>query len=199
MSVTAESNPSDDINSNTNNDAIPCPDINTNDTTEAQDNTNTTNIAPEPGNIEPENASPNPNNLESNISETPPPNNIQPPTVSPETTSPEISPHPATATPPTPKVRSPGLSPQDSELDKPLPLTFWLLAGGTGAPPSTSSLLRMTSERNAATREAEARAIARKQALEERRAYLAHWDEEWGPVGVKGLLAKVFRSKKRKT
>ncbi|KAI1647808.1 uncharacterized protein F4817DRAFT_365024 [Daldinia loculata] len=209
MSATAESNAGNDINSNANNNAAPNPDNNINGTSEVQDNTNTTNIDPEPGNIEPENTNPNNNNPESNTSELPLPSTIQPPTVPPEIASPEPS-DPATATAllPTPEVGisnpSPNIEPatpqpQDPELDKPLPLTYWLLTGGTGAPPSMGSFLRMTSERNAVTREAEARVIARRQALEERRAYLARWDEEWGPMGVKGLLAKVFRSKKRKT
>ncbi|KAF3061033.1 hypothetical protein GL218_03866 [Daldinia childiae] len=176
MSTTAESNASDNISSNANNNGIPSPHTNINGSTEAQDNTDTTNIDPEPSNPELENANP----PKSNTSEILPPNNLQPPTVSPDI---------APATP----------QPQNSELDKPLPLTYWLLTGGTGAPPSTGSFLRMTSERNAVTREAEARVIARQKALEERRAYLARWDEEWGPVGVKGLLARVFRGKKRKT
>ncbi|KAI0111568.1 hypothetical protein F4814DRAFT_422962, partial [Daldinia grandis] len=57
----------------------------------------------------------------------------------------------------------------------------------------------MTSERNAVAREADARVVARRQALEERRAYLARWDEEWRPGGAKGLLGKVLGRRKRKT
>ncbi|OTB19558.1 hypothetical protein K445DRAFT_18108 [Daldinia sp. EC12] len=87
---------------------------------------------------------------------------------------------------------------QDPELDKPLSLTYWLLTGGTGTPPTMKKFLRMTSERNAVTREAESRAVARRRALEERKAYLAAWDKEWGPGGVKGLLARTFGSKKQK-
>ncbi|KAI0846903.1 hypothetical protein F5Y00DRAFT_271539 [Daldinia vernicosa] len=175
MSATAKSNAGSGINSHTNNDAEPNPDININGTSEPQDNTNTTNI-------EPENTNPNNNNdPESNTSEIPLPSNIQPPT-----------------SPPATDHKSP--QPQGPELDnKPLPLIYWLLTGGTGAPPSTSNFLRMTSERNAITREAEARVVARQQALAERRAYLARWDEEWGPVGARGLRARVFGSKKRKT
>ncbi|KAI1476155.1 hypothetical protein F4774DRAFT_421028 [Daldinia eschscholtzii] len=106
--------------------------------------------------------------------------------------NPEAGPSPSLNVEPNPSQS------QDPELDKPLSLTYWLLTGGTGTPPTMRKFLRMTSERNAVTREAESRAVARRRALEERKAYLAAWDKEWGPGGVKGLLARTFGSKKQK-
>ncbi|KAI1467428.1 uncharacterized protein F4812DRAFT_471494 [Daldinia caldariorum] len=175
----------------------------------AHDNASPTSAAPEPDNTQPDGPGPSSDGAEP-APETPLESNIQPSNPPPEVADPETpEPPPAPAPtseafegPPSPPPNAEPATPQSKDpelaLDQPLPLTYWLLAGGTGPPPTTGKFLRMTSERNAVSLEAEARAAARKQAREERKAYLAAWDKEWGPGGVRGLLARAFGSKKSK-
>ncbi|KAI1807371.1 hypothetical protein F4811DRAFT_506779 [Daldinia bambusicola] len=172
---------------------------------EAHDNASPAGAGPEPNTAQPDGPEPSSDNPQPH-SVTPLESNIQPPNQPPEIANPET---PAPVPAPTSEAGRPSPSPNaepatpqpqdpEPELDEPLPLTYWLLTGGTGPPPTTGKFLRMTSERNAVTREVGARVTAREQAVEERNAYIAAWEKEWGPVGVKGLLARVFGSKKRK-
>ncbi|KAI1137977.1 hypothetical protein F5Y05DRAFT_419340 [Hypoxylon sp. FL0543] len=109
--------------------------------------------------------------------------------------SPPQRPRPAVANAAAPSA--PPATP-NPDLDKRIPLALWLVVGGTGQPPKKRNFERMVRERRAAGRAQEARAAARKQALEERKKYLADWEKEWGPVGVTGLVCKLLGSNRRK-
>ncbi|OTA80185.1 hypothetical protein M434DRAFT_38097 [Hypoxylon sp. CO27-5] len=104
------------------------------------------------------------------------------------------SPPPATSVP-HPPTSTPTPNP---DLDKCLPLTYWLLCGGIGPPPKMRNFLRMTQERNAVARAKEARAAARKQALEERKEYLENWEKEWGPIGATRLVIGLLGGNRRR-
>ncbi|KAI0829963.1 hypothetical protein F5Y06DRAFT_307969 [Hypoxylon sp. FL0890] len=96
-------------------------------------------------------------------------------------------------------VAKPAATPTPNpDLDKRVPLTYWLVCGGIGPPPKMRNFLRMASERNAVARAQKARAAARKQALEERKQYLTDWEKEWGPVGAARLVCKLLGSNRRK-
>ncbi|KAI8961739.1 hypothetical protein F5Y11DRAFT_366514 [Daldinia sp. FL1419] len=167
---------------------------------------NTANTEHGPDGVNPENAGPDGTCPEDSTSGNHQLGGIQPldqpsesanlETAEPHATTPSDPEAPASSPPsaPAPVPTTPPETPQprDPLLDKPLPRIYWFLTGGTGPPPTMRNFLRMTSQRRAATREVEARALARRQALEERRAYLARWDGEWGS-------GCGNRSKKRKS
>ncbi|KAI0151927.1 hypothetical protein F4776DRAFT_599330 [Hypoxylon sp. NC0597] len=125
-------------------------------------------------NIEPENADPK---------------NAQPGDAQHDNSTPE----PGTASVP------PSLTPTPNpDLDKRLPLTYWLLCGGTGPPPKMRNFLRMTQERNTVARAREERTAARKQALKERKQYLEDWEKEWGSAGTTGLVMNLLAGNRRR-
>ncbi|KAI1767677.1 hypothetical protein GGR53DRAFT_84781 [Hypoxylon sp. FL1150] len=120
----------------------------------------------------------------------------------PPAPAPSPPPPPPSPSPPPPAARPSHSNPhskhQCNKPEKRIPLLSWLTVGGTGPPPKQSNFTRMARERNAAAREQRARKAARGRALAERDKYLADWEEEWGPVGVVGLVTKVLGTNRRK-
>ncbi|KAI1375544.1 hypothetical protein F4677DRAFT_460227 [Hypoxylon crocopeplum] len=146
---------------------------------------------PEPESKEPEPSEPDSAAVPSNMEVDEPMSAPNQPEPDPEP-QPEAQPEPSTrkpeATKPKPKP--------NPELDKRLPFGYWLMAGGTGPPPTVRNVLRMTGERNAVTREKEERAAALKEAVEKRKEYLANWEKEWGSSSAAVQATKGSRSKK---
>lgn len=135
--------------------------------------------------------SPTASNAEAAAPEAAPPDHAAPDRPAPEAVTPDdpvpeaTGPEAEAAAPDNPAPKDKALN--DTSPEPHLPITYWLMTGGRGAPPTETAYLRMARERKAAYREEVAYEAARKAAQ-------AEFKEQWAPTG----LAAVFGIKKRK-
>ncbi|KAI8629125.1 hypothetical protein F5Y19DRAFT_91166 [Xylariaceae sp. FL1651] len=78
----------------------------------------------------------------------------------------------------------------DPALPERLPLSYWLITGGTGPPPTLANYRRMALERKAAHREEMAHQA-------DRAAAAADLKAQWGPTGLKAMVMSMLGRKTR--